>query len=455
MVCFVLDVLYAVILVLLSPWIMYRVIFQRRYRSGWGERFGYVPKRFSHQPCIWIHAVSMGEINAIGTLVKALRNVLPQYEIVISSTTDTGITRAKNLYGQKHRVFFYPWDFTFAVKRAFKRIKPDLCILMELEVWHNFTAIAASRSIPVVVANGRISSGKGFPRYRRIAALVRPMFRRLSLVLAQDETYAQRFGILGVPTERLKVVGSIKYDTADTGDTVANAAELADKLQLMGGGPVWVAGSTGVDEEAVLLDSFDVLRRDERFKVVRLVIVPRKPERFDEVARLIESRGYKLVRYSQVKAGEYSVQPKDGQAVILGDTMGDLRKFYSLAAVIFVGRSLVPMGGSDMMEAAGLGKPVIVGPYTENFAETVEHLVKGDGIEVAADAGQLSQVVSKVLSDSEYAKGLGRRGRQVILDHQGATQRSIEAIVDLLGYQMPFSEGGIATVLPHGRSPRV
>ncbi len=445
-ICYLLDLIYAIILLILSPWLLYRVLFQRRYRSGWGQRFGAVPKRYSRQPCIWIHAVSMGEINAIGTLVKMLGQVLPQFEIVISSTTDTGMARAKSLYGQAHRVFFYPWDFSFAVQRAFDRIRPDLCILMELEVWHNFTAIAARRSVPVVVANGRISSGKGFPRYRRIAPLVRPMFRRLALVLAQDETYARRFGILGVPAERVKVVGSLKYDTADTGETVAGAAELAGKLGLAAeGGPVWVAGSTGDGEEAIVLDSYESLRRQARFQAVRLAIVPRKPERFEEVARLIESRGYRLVRYSRVKAGEYTAGPEDGQAVILGDTMGDLRKFYSLAAVIFVGRSLVPMGGSDMMEAAGLGKPVIVGPYTENFTETVELLQRGEGIAVVRNGNNLTEKVSELLENKELAITLGRRGRQVILDNQGATRRTVEAICEVLGYQMPFSEGGIAT----------
>ncbi|OQA01234.1 MAG: 3-deoxy-D-manno-octulosonic acid transferase [Planctomycetes bacterium ADurb.Bin412] len=447
-ICYLLDIIYAVILLILSPWLLYRVLFQRRYRSGWGQRFGAVPRRYSHQPCIWIHAVSMGEINAIGTLVKMLGQVLPQFEIVISSTTDTGIARAKSLYGQAHRVFFYPWDFTFAVKRAFNRIRPDLCILMELEVWHNFTAIAARRSIPVMVANGRISSGKGFPRYRRIAPLVRPMFRRLSLVLAQDETYGRRFEILGASADRVKVAGSLKYDTADTCDSVAGAAELERKLGLSGESRVLVAGSTGDGEEAIVLESFDKLLQNKEFKSLRLVVVPRKPERFDEVARLIESRGYRLVRYSRVKAGEYTAGPEDGQAVILGDTMGDLRKFYSLAAVIFVGRSLVPMGGSDMMEAAGLGKPVVVGPYTENFAETMDHLVQGGGIEVAADGGELTGKMTTLLSDKEFAAELGRRGRQVILDNQGATRKTVEAICEVLGYQMPLAAGGIATRKP-------
>ena len=176
----VLDIGYVIALVPLLPFLLYRMIAQGRYRDGWKERLGFVARRCSSQPAIWIHAVSMGEINAIGTLVAGLRRVLPQYEIVISSTTDTGMARARKLYGQKHCVFFFPWDASFATARAFSRLRPSLCILIEGEIWPNFTAIAEQRGIPVVVVNARISSGKGWPRYRRVGWLVRPMFRRLS-----------------------------------------------------------------------------------------------------------------------------------------------------------------------------------------------------------------------------------------------------------------------------------
>jgi 3-deoxy-D-manno-octulosonic-acid transferase len=445
MICILLDVIYAVGLVLLMPWVLYRMVAQKRYRYGWKERFGFVPRRHTNQQCIWIHAVSMGEINAAATLINQLQQVLSQFEIIISSTTDTGISRAKKLYGGSHRVFFFPLDFSWAVKRAMGRLQPQLCIMMELEVWPNFTLIATKRSIPVIVANGRISGGKGFPRYRRVASVIRPIFRRLALALVQDQDYAERFSFLGVPPERLQVVGSLKYDTAEVVEKVAGADELAGQLCLDQDVPVWVAGSTGPGEEQIVLECFEQLREKKKLASMRLVIVPRKPERFNEVARMIEARGHRVLRYSRVKAGRYQPVEADAGAVILGDTMGDLRKFYSLARVVFVGRSLVPMGGSDMIEAAGLGKAVIVGPYTENFMESVKLLVAGNGIEVVADGGQLTEAAGKLLSGRKTAQEMGQRARQVIIENKGATQRSVEAIVKLLGHQMPPVTKGIAT----------
>ena len=430
-----LDICYLLLMTIISPWVIYRMIFQKRYRRGWKERFGLSPKRFSGQGCIWIHAVSMGEINAIGSLLRQLEKTLSQYEFVISSTTDTGIDRARQLYGNTHNVFFFPLDFSWSVKQAFGRIKPAACILMELEVWHNFTAIAAEMDIPVIVANGRISSSKGFKRYRKVAPLVRPMFRRLALVLAQDETYAERFEFLGVPDERIQVAGSLKYDTAEVGDSVAGAEELAGKLALDQGDPILVAGSTGPGEEKIILESFRQLRKREELANSRLIIVPRKPERFDEVARLIESSGYCLVRYSMIKSNAQAVGPDDGTAVILGDTMGDLRKFYSLATVTFIGRSLVDMGGSDMIEAAALAKPVIVGPFTDNFTESMEKLIAGEAVEIVADSQQLTKAAGKLLSDCRAAKAMGKRAQDVVIDNQGATIGSVKAIAKLLSLQ--------------------
>jgi 3-deoxy-D-manno-octulosonic-acid transferase len=381
----------------------------------------------------------MGEINAIGSLLKQLEKTLPQYEFVISSTTDTGIDRAHKLYGNTHSVLFFPLDFSWAVKRAFARLKPSACILMELEVWHNFTTIAAKRGIPVIVANGRISSGKGFKRYRKIAPLVRPMFRSLSLVLAQDKTYAGRFEFLGVPGDRLQIAGSLKYDTAEVSDTIAGADQLARQLRLNQDNPILVAGSTGPGEEKIILASFRQLQQRNELANSRLIIVPRKPERFDEVAHLIESSDYRILRYSKIKTDAQTVGQDDSSAVILGDTMGDLRKFYSLATVIFVGRSLVPMGGSDMIEAAALAKPVIVGPFTDNFTDSVEKLLANQAIEIVADSQQLTTVAAKLLSDPQAAQAMGRQAQKVIIDNQGATFRSAAAIAKLLTHSSLYS----------------
>ncbi|MCP4710597.1 MAG: 3-deoxy-D-manno-octulosonic acid transferase [Planctomycetes bacterium] len=445
MISWLLNCVYFILLLLLTPFILFRMICQNRYRTGWKERFGFVPRRYSDQPCIWIHAVSLGEINAIGTLIKHLHKVLPQYEIVISSTTDTGITRAKKLYGLSHKVFFYPLDFSFAVRRALNRLHPQLCILMELEVWPNFTTLAQKRDIPIAVANGRISSQKGYPRYRKIAPLVRPLFRRLSLVLAQDQTYAERFQSLGVPEDRLQVVGLLKYDTANLTDNVPGADELAQSLKLTTDHPIWIAGSTGPNEEKIILDTFDQLIQNKSLQNLRLIVVPRKPERFNEVANLIESRNHRLLRYSQIKSGKYQPTPADQNAVILGDTLGDLRKFYSLARIIFVGRSLVPMGGSDMIEAAALAKTVVVGPYTDNFIDTVQKLTAANAIEIVLDGTQLTKITQNLLLNPQTAQKMAQNAQQIIQQNQGATQRTVEHIIKLLDHQPPLGPKSIAT----------
>ncbi len=459
---FVVDILYMVAFLVALPWLLYRMVVHKRYREGWRERFGFVERRLSGRGCIWIHAVSMGEINAIASLVKRLCEVLPQYEIVISSTTDTGINRARKLYGGRFKVFFFPWDFSFAVRRAFRRLRPELCIMMELELWPNFTAVANQYNIPVVVANGRISSGKGFPRYKRFAAVLKPIFRRASMVLAQDKQYAERFAYLGVPAERIRVVGSLKYDTANTDTEVPGSDVLAKALHIPvakvqgvvklevscdSNAPVWVAGSTGPGEEEIILHCYGELLKTDKLKSLRLIIVPRKPERFNQVAELIATFGFKLVRLSTIKKAitEGILETEfDCSAVILGDTMGDLRKLYSLADVIFVGRSLVPMGGSDMIEAAGLAKPVVVGPYTENFTQAVQQLMVKNAIEMVADGRQLIEVVRELLLDCKKADEMAMRAREVIVSQKGATDSTVAAIVELLGYRMPVRKGCMA-----------
>lgn len=425
---YILNLIYFVLLLFLSPMIAYRMIHQGRYREGWGERLGFVPRRAGNARCFWIHAVSMGEVNAAATIIGALQREFPDCDLVVSSTTDTGISRARKLYGDKAAVVFYPFDFSFAVRRALTRLRPDICILMELEAWPNFTSITRKLNIPVVVANGRISSGKGFPRYKKVAWLIRPMFARLSAVMVQDQEYAGRFEYLGVAQEKIFNVGSLKYDTAEVTDNVSGSDMLARELRIAPDEPLLVAGSTGIGEEEIILDCYRQIMQERPELKLRLAIIPRKPEKFDEVAGLIEKAGLPLIRYSQVKCGKVTVTDSHAGSVILGDTMGDLRKFYSLATVIFVGRSLVPMGGSDMMEAAALGKPVIVGPYTENFNQTVTVLRSGNGIVVVPDAKALKQAIVRLSDDKEYANNIAVSGRKVIIDHKGATDKTIEQI---------------------------
>jgi 3-deoxy-D-manno-octulosonic-acid transferase len=408
--------------------ILYRTIRHKRYRTGWDQRFGKITRRNPDKKCIWLHAVSVGEVNAAKTIIKELEKKFGDFEIVISTTTDTGFARATYLFSKNQQVFYFPFDFSWMMRRAFSNIRPAICLLMELEVWPNFVQIAKQSNIPVVVVNGRMSD-KSFPKYQRIKPFIKNMFAKVTLTLAQTEEYAQRFQELGCPAEKVIVTSSLKYDTAQITDKVEGADALAAQLNI-GSERLWVTGGTGNDEEKIL-DVYQNLKQDNRFVDLRLVIVPRKPERFDEVAQLIERMGLPLIRYSRIKNNS-GPPPPDNRAIILGDTMGDLRKFYSLATIIFVGRSLVPMGGSDMVEAAALRKCTLLGPYAFNFKQTVEALLADSGAIMVKDQEELLQTMQKCLSDSDFAQSVANNGQEVIRKNQGATQKTIDQIAKFL-----------------------
>ena len=432
------DISYLVAAVAISPMVIYRVIRHKRYRIGWAQRLGKIARKNPEKKCIWLHAVSVGEVNAAKTIVSELEKRFSDYEIVISATTDTGFARANALFGENLQVFFFPLDFSWIMRRAFGNIRPAICLLMELEVWPNFVQIAQKLNTPVIIVNGRISK-KSFSGYKRIKPIAKKIFRRISLILAQTDEYAQRFRELGCAEENVIVTGSLKYDTAQTEGKVEGADALGSQLGIKDE-KLWVAGATGNDEEKILLEVYQQLKQDERFTGLRLAIVPRKPERFDEVAQLIKERGFDLIRYSQAKKSATENTKKSKiesrkskiDTIILGDTMGDLRKFYSHASLIFVGRSLVPMGGSDMAEAAALGKCTIFGPHAFNFKHTVDALLAEDGAIMIKDKQDLLQTMQKCLLEPDFAEKTAVNGREAIKKNQGATEKTIDQITKVL-----------------------
>jgi len=426
---FVVDCIYLLAAVAISPVVVYRMAKHKRYRVGWAQRFGKIARKNRAKKCIWLHAVSVGEVNASKTIIKELQNKFPDFEIVISTTTDTGFARANTLFGSDLAVFYFPLDLSWIMQRAFSNIRPAICLLMELEVWPNFAEIAQQSNIPVVVINGRISD-RGFSRYKKIKPLVKNTFLKVSLILAQTDEYARRFKELGSAYDKVLVTGSLKYDTAQITDKVDGADTLAVQLNIKNE-KLWVAGGTGDDEEKIIIDVYRQLQRQDRFKGLRLAIVPRKPERFNLVAQQIKQAGFACLRYSEIK--EKIPAPKtDSGTIILGDTMGDLRKFYCLAAVIFVGRSLVPMGGSDMTEAAALGKCTIFGQYAFNFKQSVDALLASNGAVMVKDQAELLHTMEKCLTESDFARKIAQNGQDVIRKNQGATKRTIEQIAKLL-----------------------
>jgi 3-deoxy-D-manno-octulosonic-acid transferase len=304
---FVFDLLYLLAGAAISPMVLYRVIRHGRYRTGWAQRFGKITRKNPEKKCIWLHAVSVGEVNAAKTLIKELENRFSDFEIVISTVTDTGFAQANALFSRNLRVFYFPLDLSWIMHRAFENIRPTICLLMELEVWPNFVQIAKQLNVPVIIINGRISD-RGFSKYKKIKPIAKTIFRKVGLVLAQTYEYAQRFKELGCLDGKVIVTGSLKYDTAQITDKIEGAdtlaAQLFGKFEVLNSKfeiPLWVAGATGNNEEKILLEVYQDLKRQNQFSDLRLAIIPRKPERFDEVAQLIEQSGFNLIRYSKVK----------------------------------------------------------------------------------------------------------------------------------------------------------
>jgi 3-deoxy-D-manno-octulosonic-acid transferase len=434
-----LDIGYALGVAISSPWWVYRMIRHGRYRADLSQRLGAVPVRYGLQPVIWVHGVSLGEINAARTLVAQLHEQLPDFRVVVSSTTDTGIAAARRLFAPDHVVFRWPLDFSLSVHRALNRLRPALVVLMEGEVWPNFLGACKRRGIPAVVVNGRISPDKGYGRYRLLGGLAGRLFNRLTAIGVQDETYAERFRSLGADPAKVHVTGMMKFDSVSVADQLPGQEALAAAMGIGPDRPLLVAGGTGPGEEQIILDLYARLK--VRHPSVRLAIVPRKPERFDEVARMIESAGLALVRRSARPDG--TPGPTPPEAVILGDTMGELRKFYALAACVFVGRSLVPMGGSDMIESAAMGKPTAFGPHTFNFPQAEE--LARHGCRRVADATELETVLEAWLTDADAAEAAGRAAQAYVASQQGATRRNVEMICRALGRVPAARPGDIAT----------
>jgi 3-deoxy-D-manno-octulosonic-acid transferase len=425
------DIAYAVGVTLAAPYWLLAPKARRKVLKALRLRMG----RFSQiqrgpGPAVMIHAVSLGELNAIPALIRSLSESRADLQFIVTTTTDTGYARGVEIFANQPRVTFvrFPLDFSSAIKRLLDRFKPDVVVLMELEVWPNFMAQCRRHHIPVLVVNGRLTSDS-YHGYRRVGFLTRGMFASLARVCAQDELYAQRFIDVGAPADCVSVTGTMKFDTAQVGDRVDGDEQLAAAVGVRPGRePIWVCGSTGPGEEVIILDAYRTLR--SRHPALRLAIIPRKPERFDEVAKQIVDAGFTLVRRSRPEGD----LPSD--AIVLGDTMGELRKFYSLASVVFVGRSLVDLGarqhGSDMIEPAALGKPIAIGPFTYNFADAMHLFTGANAICVVEDPEELLAAIDASLNEPAKANEIGNRAREVVRQARGATARHAEIILQEL-----------------------
>ena len=411
----------ALVLVLLAsaPWWLFLMATTRKYREGFLERLGAVrPLKGGGggRPMIWIHAVSVGEVLAVSRLVKTLDAELPGYFVAISTTTRTGQELARERFGRE-RVFYCPLDLPWAVSFYLKERKPAMLVLAETEFWPNLMSRCFGLGVPVVVVNARISD-RSWPRYRRLRGLWRPFLSRLTAVLAQSELDAKRLRALGCETAT--VAGTLKFDVRSGRDSAAVTLleELRGPLRFV------VAGSTLEGEETMLLAAWpEVLRADPR---MAMVLAPRHPERFAAVADLLDRSGVPWRKRSAM--GKDVLRP--GEIVLL-DSMGELATVYSLAAVAFVGGSLVAAGGHNPLEPAQFGVPVAMGGHYANFRAMVEALRERDAIRIVA-ADELAGAVVALLSDAQTAAAMGERGKQVFEEHAGATARSVAVIEGIL-----------------------
>jgi len=406
-----LDLLYIPIVLISAP------IWMRKKREGWNQRFGHIESMFKSSGSdssinrVMLHAVSVGEVNALRSLVPDLAS---QANVIVATTTDTGLKQAQSLFGKLDRceVVRYPLDCSWMVKRFLDVIKPDVVGLVELEVWPNFIKACTKRDIPIGIINGRLSA-RSFKGYRKLRALLSPTFRRLAFACVQDQDYADRIGAMGVAKERIAITGSMKWDSVDASvhtEPSARVIEIGDAMGIDRSKPVVVAGSTGPGEEAML---HKALPGD-----IQLVLAPRKTERFNEAGEAVTG----CVRRS---AGEC----KPGSTRFMLDTIGELSSVYELADIVIIGRSFFDLYGSDPVEPAAMGKAVLIGPANSDFQHAMEALISADAIQVV-DRQMVGEAVKSLLDDARLREEMGKRARACVIAQQGASKKHLQVLLD-------------------------
>ncbi len=422
-----LNVVYLLLLAVLSPWLLYQAISKGKYREGWSAKlWGSVPARpqDDRAPCLWFHAVSVGEVNLLEPVLAALSAARPDWRCVISTTTHTGFALARTKYAD-HVVFYCPLDFSWATRRAMRRMRPDLLVLTELELWPNLIGAARRQGAKVAVINGRLSQ-RSFRGYRKIIKFYAGLLRQVDWFGVQNDTYAERFRQLGVESGRIEVTGSIKYDGAVTDRHNPTTQRLARLAGFADDDVVFLAGSTQWPEEWLALQTYQALAPNH--PRLRLVIVPRHPERFDAVERLLDQSGVVYQRRSQLERSGADPAAR----VLLVDTVGELRGWWGTAHVAFVGGSMGDRGGQNMIEPAAYGAAVCFGPNTRNFRDIVEALLRSNAAMVVRNGEELTNFVRRCLEQPEEAASMGQRAQQHVLAQLGAARRTARRLAELL-----------------------
>lgn len=415
-------------LIVLIPHFLLQALAHGKYIAGLRQRLGFLPP-VDGRPVIWLHCVSVGETQAARPLAQRVKQEFPDHVLVVSTITLTGQKLARDVFGkQADTVFYFPFDWRWSVRRALKTINPAAVLIMETELWPNFLRECKVRNIPVALVNGRISR-QSFRRYKLIRFFLRRVLSGLSIAVMQSEADAARLCALGMTKERLYTAGNLKFDAEIAGELTSKTVEIRDRFGLQSAVPLILAASTHAPEEEVLLESL------KQLQPARLMLAPRHPERFNEVATLIQKSGLNWTRRTDAPAAD------DADAtVILLDTIGELPATYSLADVVFVGGSIVDRGGHNVLEPAAAGAPVVTGAHTHNFHAIVALMCEANAIvqlppvETSNAAAELTHVLRNLLENTNERKELGRRAKQLVSENQGAADRAIKLIAPLLSH---------------------
>jgi len=432
------NLIYFGVLLLFSPILLYRSVRQGKYRRGWRQKFlGRIPRRQQvlksrsespHTKIIWFHAVSVGEVKLLRPLLQTIRETLPDWRCAISTTSKTGMDLATQMFSNDWTVFYCPLDFSWAVEKAFQRLKPDMLVLVEQELWPNLIDTAKKNGVKLAIVNGRFGEG-GYKRYLWIRPIIAPLLRQFDLIAPQNELYAGWFRRLGVSSEVIGITGSIKFDGANTDRNNPETQRLKQLAGITENDIVFLAGSTQYPEETFAVECYEHLKRD--FPGLRLIIVPRHPERFGEVSAMLDSKEILWERRSTLRESA-TVPPSSRARVLLVDTVGELGGWWGTATIAYVGGSMGKRGGQNMIEPAAYGSAICFGPHTKNFRDIVEMMLRDNAAQVVHDQREMERFVRRCLEEPDFVEQLGTNAQTLVQRQVGATQKTLELLQNLV-----------------------
>jgi len=412
------DILFIIFSLLYLPYLLLK----KKWHSNFWARFGFLSKEklnLKDKSRIWIHAVSVGEVLVVKNLLPKIRHAYPGYQIIVSVVTQTGFHMAQSIIQGDEIVIYAPVDLSFAVRRYLDVLQPKIYLNAETELWPNLLTALHKRSIPIIQINGRISD-KAFKGYKFFKGLLRPILACIDCFCAQSETDAKRMKELGASSEKVFVTGNIKFD-----DLLGDKSKELPQAILNKKGLMFVAGSTHPGEEEIILDVVQSLKGE--FSGLCAILAPRHPDRAGEIVGLCVQKGFQAIKFSDIK------EDLDAQTVVVVDTIGHLRSLYPLADVVFLGKSLTVKGGHNVIEPAYYGKPIIIGPFMQNFRDITKLFLESDALIQITSKLQFQEALAKLLKDQSLRNRLGKNAKEVIEQNQGATDKTFARILKVMG----------------------